>query len=81
MALDFYWHEDSATGDTTGFGSPRHAARQQLSTNRVLLVCAISLHSKKILTIDFRIHQLGISFYTGGALQCPKHRKSCGVKP
>jgi hypothetical protein len=65
----------------TTFGSSGHAARVQLLAKRLLLVFAMSLHSKKILTIDLLIPQLERSFYTGGALQCPKHLKGCGVKP
>jgi len=39
---------------TTKLGSPGHAANLQLSAFRVLLVVAMSLNSKKILTIGFR---------------------------
>ena len=49
----FHRCDVSSTDDTTGFGSPRHAARQQLLAKRLLLVLTIRLHSKKILTIGF----------------------------
>jgi hypothetical protein len=41
--------------DTTNLGSSRHAAKLQLLAKRLLLLIAMSLNSKKILTIGIRI--------------------------
>jgi len=50
---NFHGRDASTRNDTTRFGLPRHAARQQLLAKRLLLVDTIRLHSKKILTIGF----------------------------
>ena len=76
----FILRRSAARRIATNHGSARHAANLQLLASRLLLVDAMSLHSKKILTIGFRIAQT-VDFIQGGALQCPKHRRDCGVKP
>jgi hypothetical protein len=69
--------------DTTNHGSPRHAANPQLLAKRVLLVAAISLHSgeNKFEQSEFELLGSVRSFFTGGALQCPKQAEGCGVRP
>ena len=65
----------STTSDTTIFGSPRHAARPQLLAKRLLLVLAIPLHSKKILTIGFRINLDRSQFLYRGGISVSKASK------
>jgi hypothetical protein len=54
--------------DATNHDSSRHAAKLQLLAKRVLLLIAMSLNSKKILTIGIRIRsvsQLRVSIQGG----------------